>query len=158
GISGTVSATNSLVGDAPGDSAGGINGSGGGVTALTNGNYVILTPNKGTATWAEGTTGITGTLSSVNSLGGAGADSRVGVRSGLPLPNGSYVVSVNNGNGNASDTWVDGTNGTTLDGQNTVDAQNSLMGVVGAVPLFGGSAFLATNAFAGTATVGFTDP
>jgi hypothetical protein len=158
GVSGTVSAVNSLVGDAPGDSVGGFNGSGGGATALTNGNYVVLSPAKGTATWGDGTTGIKGTISSVNSLGGAGADSSVGVGQVIPLPNGSYVVSVNNGNGNASDTWLDGTNGTTLDGQNTIDAQNSLMGVAGAMPLFGGSAFLATDAFAGMATVGITDP
>jgi hypothetical protein len=154
GLSGTVSADNSLVGDAPGDAVGNGFSLGKGVTALANGNYVVLTPNKATATWGNGKTRIQGTLSTVQSLGGVGG-SVYGVN---PLPNGNYVVAVNNGNGNASSTWVDGTTGATLDGQNTIDAQNSLMGVTGAVPLFGGSAFLATDAFAGTATVGITDP
>jgi hypothetical protein len=160
GLSGTVSADNSLVGDAPGDEIGGSGG--GNVTALTNGNYVVLSPAKGTATWGNGTTGIKGTLSSVNSLGGTAADPSIGVGEVSPLPNGNYVVVVNSGdNGNglqASDTWVDGTTGATLDGQNTIDAQNSLMGVAGAIPLLGGSEFVATDAFAGLVRIGFTDP
>jgi hypothetical protein len=162
GTSGTVSAANSLVGNAPGDEVGGsVDGgsdpsapNGGGVTALTNGNYVVLTPSKATATWGNGTTGIRGTLSAAQSLGGV-TGNVFGVNS---LPNGNYVVTVNNARGNASDTWVNGATGSTLDGQNTIDAQNSLKGVAGAVPLFGGSAFLATDAFAGMAAVGVTDP
>jgi hypothetical protein len=152
GSSGTISAANSLVGNTVGNAVGAsiLNG----VTGLANGNYVVLTPNEATATWGNGTTGTQGTLATAQSLTGVGG-SVVAVNT---LPNGDYVVSVNNGNGNASDTWVNGASGVTLDGQNTIDAQNSLMGVAGAVPLLGGSAFLATNAVAGTATVGFTDP
>jgi hypothetical protein len=142
GISSTVSAANSLIGDAPGNEVGDYvsSGSGSGATALTNGNYVVFTPSQATATWGNGTTGTHGTLSSVASLTGV---------SGLviqvnTLPNGNYVVTANSGLGQASDTWVNGATGTTLDGQNTIDTQNSLLGVAGAVPLFGGSAFVAT--------------
>jgi trimeric autotransporter adhesin len=70
GTSGTVSAANSLVGNTPGDQVGGVQPLGG-VTALTNGNYAVLSTNKGTVTRGNGTTGIQGTLSSVNSLGGS---------------------------------------------------------------------------------------
>ena len=61
GISGVVSAANSLVG-----TAGGSNGDqvGSGVTALSNGNYVVRSPfwnnNTGAATWGSGATGKSG--------------------------------------------------------------------------------------------------
>ena len=136
---------------------GGANASGGGVTALTNGNYVVLSPNTGTATWGNGTTGSQGTLSAVKSLDGVAADQTVGVEQIFGLPNGNYVVSVNSGMGNASDTWVNGASGATLDGQNTIDAQNSLLGVAGAAPLLSGKAFVATDAAAGIVTIGLPD-
>src|SRR5439155_1919769 len=75
GVSGTISDANSLVGSDPGDGVG-YNG----ITLLSNGNYVILSPpwngRRGAATWANGSTGISGTISAANSLigspGGAG--------------------------------------------------------------------------------------
>jgi hypothetical protein len=167
GLAGTVLAANSLVGDVPGDAVGG--GQAGpphyfaypGIFALPNGNYVVLSPvwNKyaGAATWGNGASGVTGFVSSDNSLigfmNGDSADVAVGV---VPLPSGNYVVSVNFGQGIASDIWVNGATGVTLDGQNTSEAQNTLMGVFGALPLLGGSAFVATNA--NQVTIGLTDP
>ena len=60
GVSGTVSAANSLVGSNPGDYVGGVM-----VTPLSNGNYVVESPNwngnRGAATWGNGSTGISGT-------------------------------------------------------------------------------------------------
>ena len=81
GVSGAVSITNSLVGAITGDRVGEL------VTALTNGNYVIASPqwndagaivNAGAATWGNGSTGITGDVSVSNSLIGASANDRVG--------------------------------------------------------------------------------
>src|SRR5262249_31371911 len=73
GVSGVVSAANSLVGSSANDFVGY-----GGVTALTNGNYVVLSPfwngNRGAATWGSGTSGQTldgsGSISPQNSLVG----------------------------------------------------------------------------------------
>ncbi len=151
-ISGTISSDNSLVGSLPGDQVGGGIGlvSGGafgavayvGLTALSNGNYVVLSPawndGQGAATWGSSSGGLHGTISSANSLvnfvgGPAAAGAGVQVSA---LPNGNYVVMCNT-NGTAanpptvSDTWVDGATGMTLDGQNTVDSENTLMGVFG---------------------------
>ena len=87
GITGIVSATNSLVGTTPGTLitvAMGDKGNfqmyaggdrvGSGVTALANGNYVVASPDwsktKGAATWVSGTVGLTGTVSVTNSLVG----------------------------------------------------------------------------------------
>ncbi len=80
GISGTVSAANSLVGNTVGDHVGGVQPLGD-VTALANGNYVVLSLNTGTLTWGNGATGIQGTLSSVNSLTGVGGAVRAGLHS-----------------------------------------------------------------------------
>jgi hypothetical protein len=159
GISGTVSADNSLVGDLPGDYVGGGAVAGGNITALANGNYVVVSLTKGTTTWGNGTTGIKGTISSVNSLGLAGA---AGINA---LPNGNYLV-VNTPPGPLDEpvpqaTWVDGSTGTTLDGQSTPDAQNSFMGHGGGVsiePIASGNVFLFTAASDLNPTVGFTDP
>lgn len=76
GVKGSISASNSLVGSAPGDMVGHTGTSAGigsgGVAPLPNGNYVVLSPkwagSRGAATWANGTTGITGTISESNSL------------------------------------------------------------------------------------------
>src|SRR5262249_29696960 len=75
GITGVVSATNSLVGSnrhagaSPGDEVGDI------ITALQNGNFVVGSPSwnsdRGAATWGSGTTGITGVVSATNSLVGS---------------------------------------------------------------------------------------
>ena len=156
GISGTVSAANSLVGSNPGDYVGGnppiASAGAGGVTALSNANYVIVSPdwndNRGAVTWGNGTTGISGTISQAISL--------VGPRGSevLPLSNGNYVVTSGSGA-----TWVSGTSGQTLDGTNTITPQNSLLGV-GTHPSVSDDpidqAFLAFGD--GLVTVGLPDP
>jgi hypothetical protein len=77
-------------------------------------------------------------VSSTNSVFGSIAGDQVGVRVNLglylvngvtALANGNYVVSSSYWNGQrGAATWASGTTGTTLDGQNTVSAQNSLVG------------------------------
>ena len=78
GISGIVSVANSLVGSNPGDFVGN-----GGITALSNGNYVVESPGwnggLGAATWGDGSTGITGTVSAANSLVGSNPGDLVGI-------------------------------------------------------------------------------
>jgi hypothetical protein len=97
-----------------------------------------------------------------NVLGGG-----YGVFSVAILPNGNYVVinapgsNATQGNTQPEATWVDGATGTTLDGQNTPDAQNSLYGGGGGVtiqPISSGSAFVFTAAGDNSVTVAFTDP
>src|SRR5262249_45966873 len=66
-----------------------------GVTALANGNYVVISSSwdgqRGAATWGSGTAGVTSAVSVANSLVGANANDRVG--SGVTaLANGNYVV------------------------------------------------------------------
>ena len=94
GLSGTVSAGNSLVGSFFTDSYSN------GVTALTNGNYVVRTPSWGSgandfgaATWGNGTSGVSGVISSSNSLVGTIVTDSVGIGGVTALPNGNYVVS-----------------------------------------------------------------
>jgi trimeric autotransporter adhesin len=99
GTTGEVSAANSLVGTNTGDSVGG-----NGVTALTNGNYVVSSTDwdnvAGAATWGNGTTGTVGAVSAGNSLVGTTADDAVGNAGVTALTNGNYVV--------ASPVWNDG--------------------------------------------------
>src|SRR5262249_6240507 len=78
GVSGAVSAANSLVGSTAGDFVGS-------VTALTSGNYVVRSPNwdngavanAGAATWGSGTTGVSGVVSATNSLVGTTASTNL---------------------------------------------------------------------------------
>ena len=102
GVSGAISATNSLVGSNPGDM------STAGVTALTNGSYVVRSPlwNNGTVvdagavTFGNATNGVKGAIADTNSLvGSKTGDMNVG--SVTALKNGNYVVN--------SDQWDDGT-------------------------------------------------
>ncbi|TNE42678.1 MAG: filamentous hemagglutinin N-terminal domain-containing protein [Alphaproteobacteria bacterium] len=132
GITGLVTASNSLVGDASGNQVGS-----GGVAALPNGNYVVLSPywddgvatNVGAATWGDGTSGITGVVSSSNSLVGSTANDNVGYNGVAVLSNGNYIViSTAWDNGAAVNagavTWGDGTSGVT----GVVSVSNSLVG------------------------------
>ena len=107
GVSGAVSAANSLVGTAAGD-----RGRHGGVTALSNGNYVVASSDwnrraVGAVTWGSGTAGISGAVSAANSLVGSRCNGtrwvcRPGRGSVTALTNGNYVVgSPNWNNGNA---------------------------------------------------------
>ncbi len=103
-----------------------------GVVALTNGNYVIESPywnsDLGAATWENGKGGITGEVSSDNSLVGTTANDFVG-RAVIPLTNGNYVVdSPSWSNGSATNagavTWGNGASFLT----GPVSAANSLVG------------------------------
>jgi hypothetical protein len=95
GLTGPVSATNSLVGSKTNDRVGDTSS-----MELANGNYVVPSPywdnggilDAGAATWADGDTGITGTISAANSLVGSSTSDMVGNRIGY-LTNGNYVVS-----------------------------------------------------------------
>jgi Repeat of unknown function (DUF5650)/Secretion system C-terminal sorting domain len=130
GISGTISISNSLIGSKASDQVGG-------VTALSNGHYVVVSPlwNNGTivdagaATWANGTTGISGTISSSNSLVGSVSGDLVGNGGVAALTNGNFVVaSVSWDNGTITDagaaTWVNGTTGMS----GVISSSNSLVG------------------------------
>src|SRR5262249_43211524 len=102
GVTGEISASNSLVGTTAGDIVGLS------IAALSNGNYVVASPgwsngatqHVGAATWAEGRKGIKGTISAANSLVGSSADDKVagGANSGVAnqsivaLSDGNFVV------------------------------------------------------------------
>lgn len=137
GVSGVISTDNSLVGSSPSDGNGGCR-----IVVLENGNYVVTNPfwdngstaNVGAVTFGDATNGVTGEISSVNSLVGAHANDRVGYHYGNDtgiklLANGNYLVgSPFWDNGSIEDagalTWGNGTNGTT----GVVSGANSLIG------------------------------
>ena len=135
GLVGVVSSSNSLVGSSENDSV----GSGffsPGVISLSNGNYVVASPlwNSGTAThagaatWSSGTAGITGVVSSANSLVGSAIEDMVGLQN-YALSNGNYVVASitwQNGTETAAGaaTWGSGTAGV----RGVVSSANSLVG------------------------------
>ena len=101
GVTGIVSADNSLVGSTPGDQVGVDR-----VIALSNGNYVVVSHSwhngTGAVTWESSATGVSGVVSAANSLVGSSAGDDVGcayVDSGncddasvTALNNGNYVV------------------------------------------------------------------
>jgi len=132
GISGDVSAGNSLVGTTVGDQVGET-----AVAALSNGNYAVASrlwdnggsANVGAVTWGGGTSGISGAVNNLNSLIGATQGDRVGGGGLTALPNGNFVVgsplwdsvvAVDVG----AVTWVDGSSGA----HGTITAGNSLTG------------------------------
>ncbi len=130
GTIGAISAANSLVGSKPGDNVGII------LTPLSNGNYVIGSPNwdngviinAGAATWVNGITGAIGTINATNSLIGSKANDKVGF-SITALTNGNYVInSPTWDNGAIIDTgavtWGAGSGGTV----GLVSTANSLVG------------------------------
>ncbi len=99
GVAGAITSSNSLVGNKNND-----NVSDGGITALTNGNYVVgsglwdngTTVDAGAVTWGDGTKVMTGLISAANSLVGNLTNHQVG--GGVTaLGNGNYVVSTPNG-------------------------------------------------------------
>ena len=127
GVKGVVSSSNSLIGSSADDRIGS-----GGVTALSNGNYLTFSPSwdngtiadVGALTWSSGMVGVTGAVSSDNSLVGSASDS-VGRGSIKPLSNGNYVVCDPYwGDGRGAATWCNGT--TALTGEFTY--ANSLVG------------------------------
>ena len=132
GVSGVVSAANSLVGSHNNDALGLFN-----PYALANGNYVVtnyfwdngVANEAGAVTWGNGTTGISGVVSAANSLVGTHANDKVGIGGVTELTNGNFVTNtlwwgdgVNAELGAA--TWVNGTTGLT----GAVSAANSLIG------------------------------
>lgn len=133
GLTGVISADNSLVGTTVSDQVGNY-----GVTALSNGNYMVASPYwnngvvgsyLGAATWGNGSSGITGPVSARNSL--VGTTTRDYVGSGvIALSNGNYVVASsywNNGVANSNigaATWGNGSSGIT----GPVSTSNSLFG------------------------------
>ncbi|PMS33439.1 two-partner secretion domain-containing protein [Trinickia symbiotica] len=124
GVSGVVSSSNSLVGSTAGDYIGAY-----GITALAHGNYVVDSArwngNMGAVTWGSGTSGVSGTVSSANSLVGSNANDFVGNRGITTLANGNYVVDSGSWNGNrGAVTWGSGTSGVS----GTVSSANSLVG------------------------------
>lgn len=132
GIKGVVSSSNSLVGNGASAQVGS-----GGVVELTNGNYLVrspswpssLSPNYGAVTWGDGAKGISGLVSSSNSLVGSTSDDNIGLSSVTILNNGNYVVaSPGWDNGSVTDagavTWGDGVAGTS----GVVGSSNSLVG------------------------------
>ncbi|MFM2141578.1 MAG: Bifunctional hemolysin/adenylate cyclase precursor [Verrucomicrobiota bacterium] len=138
GLTGAVSTSNSLVGNAGDYIASGVGaGSGGGVIALTNGNYVVRSPNfkngavngAGAVTWCNGSSSITGTVTTSNSLVGTTQFDNVGWSGVIALTNGHYVVCSSDwdlgavSNAGAA-TWGDGTTGII----GTVTTSNSLVG------------------------------
>jgi hypothetical protein len=129
GVSGAVSSANSLVGSTAGDYVGGYT-----VTVLSNGNYLVGSPQwsggAGAITWGNGATGVSGVVSSANSLVGAAAGDSVG--GFVVLANGNYVSAASNwGNKAGAITWGSGTTGVV----GVVSAANSLVGSTGRATL-----------------------
>ena len=85
GLSGMVSASNSLIGTGYAQ-----------ITALTNGNYVVgnryWNELRGAVTFGHGGMGSTGWISSGNSLVGSNSYDEVGSQTIVALSNGNYVV------------------------------------------------------------------
>ena len=151
GCTGAISAANSLIGTTASDFIGGS-----GVTALSNGNYVVNSPfwdngaaaNVGAITFCIGTSGCTGTVSALNSLVGSTSNSPVGINltEGVTaLTNGNYVVRSPLWDGVTFDvgavTWCSGTSGCT----GAVTAANSLTGTLGDSEVGGGPTLALAN-------------
>lgn len=123
GVSGVVSATNSLLGGGDSDRIGSL-----GAIALANGNYVVRSPEfrssafrGGAATLVSGGGPAIGTVNVDNSLYGASALDRVSERAVVALSNGNYVV--------ASPSWDNGA----LRDTGAITFGNGTTGIVGPV-------------------------
>jgi hypothetical protein len=145
GVTGAVSASNSLVGSTANDRVGNVDTTGtSGITFLTNGNYVVRSPlwnsNRGAVTWGSATAGVSGTVSDANSLVGSSPNDSVASGGIRTLSNGNYLVLSPHWNGSrGAATWVSGTTYRTLDGAGTITSQNSLVGTAANAGLvFGG--------------------
>lgn len=133
GCRGAIIAANALIGSEANDQVGSC-----GVTALTNGNYVVNSPRwsvfRGAVTWGNGASGIVGTINAFNSLIGATTNDQVGFFSTcltVALSNGNYVVATplwdNGALANVGAvTWGNGATGS----QGTISVANSLIGSV----------------------------
>jgi hypothetical protein len=104
GVSGEVSASNSIVGGNANDLIGSGTGNGDDITILSNNNYIISSPSwnnyRGATTLANGTGGSVGVVSAANSLVGSSANDKVGsgtfasfTKPGITaLPDNNYIV------------------------------------------------------------------
>jgi filamentous hemagglutinin family protein len=122
---GSISASNSLVGGVSGDEIGS-----GGLTELFNGNYLVLSPHwnsgAGAVTWVNPALGVTGAVSSANSLVGATSSDAIGSGGIFQLSNGAnYLVLSPDWNGGAG-AITNGSDNTGVVG--VVSASNSLVG------------------------------
>ncbi len=151
GMTGTISPANSLVGDSSGSMVGS-----GGVTVLTNGNFVVNSPSwkyskgadAGAVTWCSASAGRVGSISQTNSLIGDTMAQQVGYGGVTALSNGNYAVcsphwsyaAIGLSAGGAV-TWGNGTTGTT----GLVAPTNSLLGKTGYAMVGEGGAVALTN-------------
>lgn len=112
---GEVSAANSMTGTVAAERLGT-------VVALNNGNYVIVNPkwvnangdNLGAVVWANGTTGISGTITDAIAIVGRANGDAIGSDGVFPLANGNYVIGSRNWDSGTlanagAVTWMDGT-------------------------------------------------
>jgi hypothetical protein len=116
---------------------------GSGIAVLSNGNFVVCSPNwnnpapaiqkVGAVTWCSATTGCDGLVSASNSLVGGSANDQVGEGGVTALSNGNYVVLSKNWNNPSpairlvgAVTWGNGLGGTV----GLVSACNSVLGNV----------------------------
>src|SRR5262249_27732648 len=102
---------------------------------LANGNYVVSSDFwngfRGAVSWGDGTRGVVGAISAANSLVGSNPNDFVGsAGAGVTvLGDSNYLVlSPRLASGAEAVTFVDGSNGHTLDGQGVIPPQNSLLG------------------------------
>ncbi|GAA4430597.1 hypothetical protein GCM10023091_00050 [Ravibacter arvi] len=144
GTVGVVGSDNSLVGGKYLDKVGKIDPvTGLGVIALSNGHYVVRSPDwdngdvedAGAVAWGNGITGTSGIINSSNSLIGNTAYDRIGnvTKGVVALKNGNYLVKTPNwgagiafsgSEGYGAVTWGNGNGGTT----GVINATNSLIG------------------------------
>jgi filamentous hemagglutinin family protein len=163
GVSGPISEGNSLVGTKSQDLVGNR-----GITALSNGNYVVPSSNwdngsatdAGAVTWANGSTGLSGAVTATNSLVGATSYSYVGSGGIASLSNGNYVAissAWSSGGGlsfnEGAVTWGDGKTGVSgvISGDNSLVGSNSLdkVGLSGVITLTGGNYVVSSSNWGG---------
>lgn len=104
-----------------------------GIGNLDNGNFVVFSPHwtdgtsVGAVTWVNGSTGLSGAVTSSNSLTG------VVVRDLVVLKNGNYVLNSPGWNGIGAVTWADGNSGLAR----SISTSNSLVGTGNGSHVFG---------------------
>ena len=157
GSIGRVTSANSLVGSNSGDQVGSNSISGGGLTALSNGNCVIDSPGwrggTGAVTLVSGSTGKAladgsiGLVSIANSLVGGASFDTVGSAGVTVLSNGNFVVaSPSWSRGTGAATLVNGSTGMPVTGASTVvSAANSVVGGVQNDSVGGGGVTVLSN-------------
>jgi hypothetical protein len=134
GCTGAVTTSNSLVGSSLNDQIGNS-----GVTALSSGNYIVVSAdwnigadNVGAVTWCNGASGCTGPITAANSLVGSTGGDNVGSGGVTALGNGNYLVRSSSWDNGAigsagAITFCDGATGCT----GAITPSNSLVGSTG---------------------------